>query len=60
MAEILSQNEIDALLNALTSGEVDVQEIQDVDESERIKKNTILEILKKNSQGPIKNLRNYS
>ncbi|NMA86366.1 MAG: flagellar motor switch protein FliM [Tissierellia bacterium] len=38
MAEILSQNEIDALLNALTSGEVDVQEIQDVDESERIKK----------------------
>ena len=38
MAEILSQNEIDALLNALTSGEVDVEEIQDVDQVEKVKK----------------------
>ncbi len=29
MAEVLSQNEIDALLNALSSGEVDVKEIKD-------------------------------
>ncbi len=38
MAEILSQNEIDALLNALTSGEVDVQEIRDIDNTERVRK----------------------
>lgn len=38
MAEVLSQNEIDALLQALSSGEVDVQEIQDVETSGKIKK----------------------
>ncbi len=34
MAEVLSQNEIDALLNALSSGEVDVKEIK-IDRSEK-------------------------
>ena len=29
MSEVLSQNEIDALLNALNSGEIDVQEIRE-------------------------------
>lgn len=38
MAEVLSQNEIDALLNALTSGEVDVEEIQEVDSASKIRK----------------------
>lgn len=34
----MSQSEIDALLNALSSGEVDVEEIQEVDSSKKIKK----------------------
>lgn len=34
----MSQSEIDALLNALSSGEVDVEEIQEVDISKKIKK----------------------
>jgi flagellar motor switch protein FliM len=34
----MSQNEIDALLNALSSGEVDVDEIQEVDNSKKTKK----------------------
>jgi len=34
----MSQSEIDALLNALSSGEVDVEEIQEVDNSKKIKK----------------------
>ena len=38
MSEVLSQNEIDALLQALTSGEVDVEEIQEVESSKKIKK----------------------
>jgi len=38
LAEVLSQNEIDALLNALTSGEVDVEEIQEVDSASKIRK----------------------
>lgn len=38
MSDVLSQSEIDALLNALNSGEVDVDEIQDVDNSKKIKK----------------------
>ena len=38
MAEVLSQNEIDALLNALSSGEVDVEEIQDVESTGKVKK----------------------
>lgn len=38
MAEVLSQNEIDALLNALSSGEVDVQEIKEVESSQKVKK----------------------
>ncbi|WP_353095300.1 flagellar motor switch protein FliM [Tissierella praeacuta] len=38
MSEVMSQSEIDALLNALSSGEVDVEEIQEVDSSKKIKK----------------------
>lgn len=38
MSEILSQSEIDALLNALSSGEVDVKEIQEVDNTKKAKK----------------------
>ena len=38
MAEVLSQSEIDALLNALSSGEVDVEEIQDKDDSSKVRK----------------------
>ncbi len=38
MAEVLSQSEIDALLNALSSGEVNVEEIQDEEVSSKIKK----------------------
>ncbi|MEY8415760.1 flagellar motor switch protein FliM [Tissierella praeacuta] len=38
MSEVMSQSEIDALLNALSSGEVDVEEIQEVDNSKKIKK----------------------
>ncbi|OHW62768.1 flagellar motor switch protein FliM [Andreesenia angusta] len=37
MTEILSQNEIDALLNALSSGEVDVKEMQEEEERVRIR-----------------------
>lgn len=37
MAEVLSQNEIDALLQALSSGEVDAQEIKEVEDSKKIK-----------------------
>ncbi|MBU5426540.1 flagellar motor switch protein FliM [Tissierella pigra] len=38
MSEILSQSEIDALLNALSTGEVDVKEIQEVDNTKKLKK----------------------
>lgn len=38
MSEVLSQNEIDALLQALSSGEVDVKEIQEVENSTKIRK----------------------
>lgn len=38
MSEVLSQNEIDALLNALSSGEVDVHEIKEESEEKKIKK----------------------
>lgn len=38
MSEVLSQSEIDALLQALSSGEVDVKEIQEVESSTKIKK----------------------
>jgi flagellar motor switch protein FliM len=38
LSEVLSQNEIDALLQALNSGEVDVEEIQEVESSKKIKK----------------------
>lgn len=38
MSDVLSQSEIDALLNALNSGEVDVDDIQDVDSSKKTKK----------------------
>lgn len=37
MSEVLSQNEIDALLNALNSGEVDVKEIKEETSEKRIK-----------------------
>lgn len=38
MPEILSQSEIDALLQALNSGEINVQEIKEVEKSRKIKK----------------------
>lgn len=38
MAEILSQSEIDALLNAFSSGELNVDEIKDADKAKKIKK----------------------
>lgn len=38
MPEVLSQKEIDALLQALSSGEVDVQEIKEVESSTKVKK----------------------
>lgn len=38
MSEILSQSEIDALLQALSSGELNVQEIKEVEKSKKIKK----------------------
>lgn len=38
MSEVLSQSEIDALLQALNSGELDVQEIKEVEKSKKIKK----------------------
>jgi len=38
LAEVLSQSEIDALLNALKTGELDVEEIQDEDNTKKIKK----------------------
>lgn len=34
----MSQSEIDALLNALDSGELDVEEIQEIDDSKKVKK----------------------
>ncbi len=37
MAEVLSQNEIDALLNALDTGEVDVKEIKEESKEKKIK-----------------------
>lgn len=37
MTEVMSQNEIDALLNSLNSGELDVKEIQDIDETKKVK-----------------------
>ncbi|MCD5410654.1 MAG: flagellar motor switch protein FliM [Clostridiales bacterium] len=36
MAEIMSQNEIDSLLNALSSGEVDVEEIKNEEEEKKV------------------------
>lgn len=38
MSEILSQSEIDALLQALNSGELNVQEMKEVEKSRKIKK----------------------
>lgn len=38
MSEVLSQNEIDALLKALSTGEVDVQEIKEENKDKKIKK----------------------
>ncbi|MBZ2173865.1 flagellar motor switch protein FliM [Schnuerera sp. xch1] len=38
MSEVLSQSEIDALLQALSSGDVDVQEMKEVEESKKVKK----------------------
>jgi flagellar motor switch protein FliM len=38
LSEVLSQNEIDALLQALNSGEVDVQEIKEEESARKIKK----------------------
>ena len=38
MTEVMSQNEIDSLLNALSSGELDVKEMQDNDDSKKAKK----------------------
>jgi flagellar motor switch protein FliM len=38
LSEVLSQNEIDALLQALSSGEVDVEEIQEIESSTKVKK----------------------
>lgn len=38
MAEVLSQNEIDALLNALSSGEVDVKEMKDDSNEKKVRK----------------------
>jgi len=38
LAEVLSQNEIDALLKALSSGEVDVEEIKDENAEKKVKK----------------------
>ena len=38
MPEVLSQNEIDSLLQALSSGEVDVQEIKKVESTNKIRK----------------------
>lgn len=38
MSEVLSQSEIDALLNALSTGEVDVEEIQETDNSKKARK----------------------
>lgn len=37
MSEVLSQNEIDALLNALNSGEVDAKEIKDADSNAKVR-----------------------
>ncbi len=37
MSEIMSQSEIDALLNALDSGELDVEEINEIDEAKKVK-----------------------
>lgn len=37
MVEVLSQNEIDSLLNALSSGEVDAEEIKEVEDSKKVK-----------------------
>ncbi|HHV37947.1 MAG TPA: flagellar motor switch protein FliM, partial [Tepidimicrobium sp.] len=37
MSEVLSQNEIDSLLQALSSGEVDVQEIKEVESSKKVR-----------------------
>ncbi|KNF08824.1 flagellar motor switch protein FliM [Gottschalkia purinilytica] len=37
MTEVLSQNEIDALLNALSSGEVDVKDIKEESDEKRIR-----------------------
>lgn len=38
MSEVLSQSEIDALLNAISSGELDVKDIQDEESSRKVKK----------------------
>ncbi|MEA4848892.1 MAG: flagellar motor switch protein FliM, partial [Clostridiaceae bacterium] len=37
MSEVLSQNEIDALLSALNSGEIDVQEIKEEKEERKVR-----------------------
>lgn len=38
MSDVMSQSEIDALLNALSTGEVDVEEIKEVDNTKKTKK----------------------
>ncbi|NLY86719.1 MAG: flagellar motor switch protein FliM [Tissierellia bacterium] len=38
MSEVLSQSEIDALLNAISSGKLDVKDIQDEESSRKVKK----------------------
>ena len=38
MSEILSQSEIDALLQALNSGEINVQEIKEEENTKKLKK----------------------
>ena len=46
MGEVLSQNEIDSLLKALSSGELDVDEIKD-DNEKQVKNCPSREVLKR-------------
>lgn len=37
MAEVLSQNEIDALLSAISTGEMDIEEVKSIEEEKKVK-----------------------
>ncbi len=58
MAEILSQGEIDALLSALSSGEITPDEVPKEEEKQKVKTYDLKDL--KSFKGSHKNLRAYT